>query len=53
MDGLKKISVANNQNTLHAFKEKKMKFPLINQHMLTTYFNYLEQTGFLNMDEYF
>lgn len=53
MDRLKKISVANNQNTLHAVKENKLTFPLIDQHMLTTYFNYLEQTGFLNKDEYF
>ena len=50
MDNLKKIAAANNQNTLHAFKENKMKFPLIDQHMLTTYFNYLEKTGFLDMD---
>lgn len=50
MDGLKKISVANNQNTLHAFKENNMNFPLIDQNILNTYFNYLEQTGFLDMD---
>lgn len=43
-----KISDANNQNTLHAFKENKMKFPLINEQLLNTYFSYLEQTGFLN-----
>lgn len=50
MDNLKKIAVANNQNTLHAFKENKMKFPLIDQHRLTIYFNYLEKIGFLDMD---
>jgi amino acid adenylation domain-containing protein/thioester reductase-like protein len=48
MDGLKKISAANNQNTLHALKENKMQFPLIDQNILNIYFNYLEQTGFLD-----
>ncbi|MDP1604625.1 MAG: amino acid adenylation domain-containing protein [Legionella sp.] len=47
MKGLSTISCANSYNTSAAFDKMGQQAPRVNEELLDTYFNYLEQQGFI------
>lgn len=52
MNGLSTISRANSYNTSNAFDELGQQAPIVNEHLLDIYFNYLEEQGFIKQPQF-